>query len=423
VDGVTTLPLGTSDWARLVAKQPQIPVLNRYFEETPTNQVEGASLLARPALRQWKRIGTGPIQGIYSQPGSFSDALFAVSGGSLYRVNTDNSDALIGTGLLPGNPEGFVRMAATAAIGSTPEMLYIADGAALWLYLESSYAFGTLTLSGALTAGEGFRLGSSYYQWTGGSVDAGTPAGTLANPWLVKIEATSFDSFGNAWAAVNGLGNAGVQYSTALTANVDATARSYTTSTLNVQSINPDIAGNSVVTTETGANLAWGAGNLSGGGAASFTTVDVPDSLKAIAVAFIAGYIIVVVAPDPGFVGRFFWIEPGETYIRNLSFATAERLPDPLHSVRTVGDQIWLFGTNTTEVWYPTGDVVTPFIRTQGQLFDRGIVEGTDVQIRDVVYVTDREGNSYALAGGQGRLISDPSVAERNREALKIWGA
>jgi hypothetical protein len=418
---VVTLPLGTSDWQRLVAKQPQVPVLNRYFEQAPTNQVEGASLLARPALRQWKRIGTGPIQGIYSQPGSFSDALFAVSGGALYRVDRDNSDTLIGTGLLATNPQAFVRMAATAAIGSTPEFLFLADGNALWLYLENSYSLGTLT--GAMVSGDVVQIGSFFYQWTSGDVNAGTPDGSVTDPWLVKIEATTTDSFGNMFQAINGTGNAGVVYSTALIASPDARARSFTTSTLKVQALDPGAGGDTVVTTTTGAGLSWGGPSLSGGGGASLEIIDVPDGLKAIAVAFIAGYIIVVVAPDPGFVGRFFWIEPGETFIRPLNFATAERAPDPLHSVRTVGDQIWLFGTNTTEAWYPTGDVITPFLRTQGQLFDRGIIEGTDVQVGDTVYVTDREGTTFALRGGQSQIISDPSVAERNREALAIWGA
>ena len=38
--------------------------------------------------------------------------------------------------------------------------------------------------------------------------------------------------------------------------------------------------------------------------------------------------------------GRFYWIEPGEHVIDPLNFATAERLPDPVLSVRAVGDLV-----------------------------------------------------------------------------------
>ena len=417
---MVNLPLGRSDWRRGYG-EPQERLVNRYFEENPVNKVEGVSILARPALRLWKRIGVGPIQGIYSQPGSFEDALFVASGGKMYRVETDNSDSEIGDGLAPGTGVGFVRMAATSALGpGTPEMLWTADGATLWLYMANSYAFGVLTLDGSIVNNNEVEIGGVYYRWTAGDVNTGTPAGTNTDPWLVAVDGGTVSSLNNLLQAINGTGEAGVQYSLNLVEHPTVLARSSTFTTLSVQAWDVGADGDTITTAVvTGADLSWSGATLDGGGSETWSAVDVPDNLRPVAVAFIGGYILVVVAKAQGFNGRFFWIEPGETFIRPLNYATAERAPDPLHSVRVVGDQIWLFGTNTTEVWYMTGNADFPFIRTQGQMFDRGIVEGTDVQIKDVVYLTDTNGEVYALAGGQPRPIGNPSIAERNRSALK----
>lgn len=148
---MVNLPLGTSDWRRSVSGEPFIQMRNRYFEVNPTNQAEQTAILTRPALKRWKTIGSGPIKGLYSQPGSFNDALFVLSGEEIYRVDQNDVTTFIGAGFFQGNPEGFASMAATAAIGpGTPEMLYIADGQTLWLYMQNGYALGVLTASAAI---------------------------------------------------------------------------------------------------------------------------------------------------------------------------------------------------------------------------------------------------------------------------------
>jgi hypothetical protein len=346
--------------------------------------------------------------------------LFVISGEELYRVDTNNVATLLGDGFFAGRPNAFASMSATAAIGSTPAMLFIADGQVLWLYLEDGFAVGVLSASGAIANGDVVRIGDVYYQWTNGSVNAGSPAGTVGNPWLVNLGIGNAAAFDALRKAINANGLPGTDYSTALTEHPTVFGRSSTASNLVVQAKVNGAASNAIVTTETGANIAWGAGTLTGGGADSLTPVAVPDDLPAVSVGFIAGYTIVVIGSAPtGFAGRFFWIEPGETFIRPLNFATAERSPDPLFSVRVIGDQFWLFGTSTTEIWYPTGDLLIPFARIQGQLFDRGIVEGTDVQIKDAVIVADTDGVVYELRGGQPRRVSDHSVEERIRVALR----
>jgi hypothetical protein len=125
---MTMIPLGTTDWRRPAAKEPVIPVLNRMYETNPTNLQEQSALLARPGLRRFLNVGIGPIRQIYSQPGSFGDALFAVSYDTLYKIASDETVTALGSGIFGWTIKSTPSMAATASIGSTPEYLYIADG-------------------------------------------------------------------------------------------------------------------------------------------------------------------------------------------------------------------------------------------------------------------------------------------------------
>lgn len=418
---MTTLPLGNSDWYRRVAQEPHILVRNRYFEQNPTNQIEQAALIGRPGLKRWQTVGAGPIRGLYSQPGSFEDALFVASESSLWRVDQDNSQTFIGSGL-QGSLRASVSMAATARIGSTPEYLFVADGAILWLYIENGYALGTLTATGTIATTYKIQIDGIYYQWTSGSVDTGAPAGTSANPWLVALGSSNADAINNMALALAAEGVAGTTYSTNLTAHPTVTYQGYTSSQLIVKALDAGPTGNALSTTViSGANIAWGATTLAGGGDPSFTQVQVPDDLGVVSVGFIAGFIIVVVTQGQGYNGRWFWIEPGETIIRPLNFATAERSPDPLYAVIVVGDQFWLLGSATTEVWYPNGGTGTdnvPFSRVQGQLFDRGTWNGTAVQLKENLFIVDSDGAVFNLNGGLNR-ISTPAVEERIRQAMR----
>ena len=281
------IPLGQSAYHRTVAQEPEIRVLNRYFEADPTNQVDQVALIARPALKRLLFVGEGQIRGWYSQPGSFDDALFVVSGTTLWRVDRDLSRTALGNGIFG------LSLRANVSMTATDEFLFVADGRLLWVY--------------------------------------------------------------------NGV---------------------------------------------------------------TLTQVAVPDDAGVISVGMIANFVIVVIAQGYGMNGRFYWIEPGDTTIDPLNFATAERSPDPLWNVTIVGDQFWLPGTNTNEVWYPTGNPDAPFLRVQGRLFDRGIWEGTAVQVKDTLVLVDTDGIVYAVGAGPQR-ISTSGIEERIRRAMvaqKIGG-
>lgn len=150
---------------------------------------------------------------------------------------------------------------------------------------------------------------------------------------------------------------------------------------------------------------------------ATCAQVVTPDDVGIISVGFNASYIICVVAQGFGFNGRFYWIEPGEIIIDPLNFATAERAPDPVYNVICVGDQFWLPGANSTEVWYFTGDPDAPVSRVQGRLFDRGVWEGCAVAIKDSMIMVDADGRVYDVASGADP-ISTPDIEERIRKAI-----
>lgn len=416
------IALGRADYHRTVAREARIQTLNRFFEQNPALVQALVALISRPALRRWLAVGDGPIRGVYSQPGSFNDALFVVSGQEWYRIDKDATITLLTSDLLPGN--GAVSMAGTGTIGTgstaVPEFMYLADGRNLWLYTEKGYAKGTI--AGTPADNDVIRVGDMYYKFTSGSVDAGTPDGTVANPWLVKHSFSvpiSWQHF--AWAIGSG-GTPGTDYSTALTPNLDATLSVVDLASVQVRALKTGVAGNAVITTETGAGIAWGAGTLVGGGTGNVTIVATPDDIGPISLGYCASYVIVVPAQGEGINGRFWWIQPGETTIDPLDFATAERAPDPIFAVVVFGDQFWLPGSNTTEVWYFTGNIDSPVLRLQGVTFDRGTWAGAAIQVKESMIIVDSDGGVFQIAGGLKR-ISNPSIEQRIRQAIAYQAA
>lgn len=409
------IPLGRADYSRQVPKEARIQLKNRFYEGNPVLTDSGTGFLARPALRRFLKVGSGPIRGVYSQPGSFDDCLFVVSGSEWYRVDRDLTVTLL-QGSIQGGDTGSVSMAATGNIGTTPAFCYLADGSILYLYVENGYATGTI--SGTPANNDVVRLGSMYYKFTNGSVNAGTPAGTVANPWLVALgisQAAAWQNFSDA-VANNAVG--GSEYSSALMINPDAKPISTTNASVSFHATGVGSLGNAVPTTETGAAIAWTNPTLTGGGTPSVSQVETPDNVGVISLGYIASYVVVVPAQGQDINGRFFWIEPGETTIDPLNFATAERSPDPVNQVIVFADQFWLPGTNTTEVWYFTGDLSSPVARLQGVTFDRGTWPGTAIAVKESMFITDNDGAVFQVAGGLQR-VSNPGIEEQIREAIQ----
>lgn len=409
-----------SDFRRKVADPGSLILKNRYYEKNPFMTDEGSSLLARPGMKRLTYVGTGPIRGLASEPGSFNGDLFVASGGGLWRVDSNLTNTSLYTGLF--NPDrGTVRMAITAKIDTVPEYLFIADGSTLLVYIANGYAQNVLT--GTPANNDVVRLDLMYYKYTNGSVNAGTPAGTLANPWLVNLGANSLAAFTNLANAINASGVAGTDYSSGVLSNTTVKSFGYSSTTMSVRATVIGALGNSLPSTETGAALSWTNGaTLTGGGSPTINQVQMPNSVGAIDVAVINSFVIVVPVQTNGFQGRFYWIEPGETTIDPLNFATAERSPDGIYGVQVFGDQFWLPGESTTEVWYVSGSTdptVSPMQRLQGVVLDRGSWLNTAKAIHETMVVVDADGGVFTVQGGSPQRVSTPDIEEQIRRAMQ----
>ena len=71
---------------------------------------------------------------------------------------------------------------------------------------------------------------------------------------------------------------------------------------------------------------------------------------------------------------QVFWITNAYSVIVDpLNFASAEGSPDLLLCLLSDHEMLWLFGSNSTEVWYDSGDPLFPFTKVQGGSIQYGI--------------------------------------------------
>lgn len=421
---VKKIEVAVSDVRRNVAKEADVMVVNRFIEPNAILSDAQPAHIARPGLKYWKSVGEGPIRKIFHQPGAFDDDLFVVSGDELYRVDRITGDETLISSTIFGNDTGSSpSMACTGdfAITGIGPRLWIADGQQLYVYMEDGYATGRLTYSGTISDGDTVRIGTVYYRFSTGSLDSGSPAGTSGNPWRVLIGVSEVISLTNLYKAINASGTPGTEYSTALTTeSPDAVAMTATTSGLYVRSTLGGLFGNATVTTETGANLSWtNGGTMTNGNTPGLFTVPTPDDVGVLSVATINQFIIVIPSQGEGLNGRFYFIRPGEVVIDPLDFYTAERSADPIYQCIVFGDQFWLAGQDTTEVWYCTGNDDNPMQRLQGVVFDRGVHNGTAIQVKTSMVLVDSLGGVFQISGGENR-ISTPDIEERIRKAIAL---
>lgn len=411
---MTSVPLGIDAYNRMYAQEPVIEVRNRFFERTPANQVDGVDLLSRPVTAYLETIGSAPLRRLHTQPGSFDGDLFAFMGDSLYRYNGVDAPALIASGLNDSSTPSFAVMKGQIALVEF-EYLFVNDGLNLYYYEGETYATGVLT--GTVADTDTIAINSTYYEWTSGSVNAGTPDGSLANPFLVALGGDNTTALANMLAALNFTGTSGTTYSTTLGgANADVFATASDATTLSVRARTRGTSGNAITTAETGAALAWGGATLSGGGVNALSQVTTPDDVAISSIAPLATHVVAVQANS----GRFYWIEPGQTVIDPLNFATAEQSPDNVVEVIAVGDQIWFLGQDSIEPWYASGSDPA-FVPSQGRVFADGMFPGTAVEIDNFVILVGNDNIVYKVGGGIEQ-ISNHGIEEKIRIARKALG-
>lgn len=429
---MVTLPLGVGAYKRLAAAEPEIKLVNRYLEKAPTNLREHTALIGRPGTSSLVSFSGGSIRANYSKPGLFNGDLFTVAGSSLYRyssagVTTQITGTIAGT----GNPN------VTWEKGIGYEYLFIADGTNLQYY--SSHAVGTLTLTGGSitdfqTGGQKININGTYYAWSA-NVEYNTPAGTITSPYLALLGSATPDgngltgdasSLSNMALLLNGSGVPGANYSNEVPGpnpNVTAAATAFIPYKLIVTAIAGDSTGNAITTTSTGSFIAWGSGTLVGGGGTALQSVSgLGPGETALAVASVSGYVLISVSNSQ----KFYWLNPGETVINPLNFASKESNPDNITDMLTVGDQVLIAGQGSLENWYATGSFAAPFAPYEGRVFVRGVIPGTMVNVNDSAVFIGNDGVVYNVGYTFGdsvkygvNRISNHGIEERIRMQLR----
>jgi hypothetical protein len=118
---------------------------------------------------------------------------------------------------------------------------------------------------------------------------------------------------------------------------------------------------------------------------------------------------------------RFYWIEPGESTIDGLSFISAERNPDDIVSVVAIGDELWVIGQSTCEVFSSSGDINAPFIRISGRVYQTGCVDKHSVTqtlkntIPCLIWITPSK--EVVLSQGVPSKISNEAIEEVLKKA------
>lgn len=141
-----------------------------------------------------------------------------------------------------------------------------------------------------------------------------------------------------------------------------------------------------------------------------FTAISLPEGEAVVDLDQINGYVILL-TPS----GRFYWLEPGSTIVGALNFATAESSPDGAIAIRRLGDEFWIFGTQTVEPWQPTGDADLPFQRAVGRVYDRGCLHRDTVRRFDNSLVWVGDDLIVYRGGAVPQAISDNGISERLR--------
>ena len=145
------------------------------------------------------------------------------------------------------------------------------------------------------------------------------------------------------------------------------------------------------------------------------------DSFPSVGMVTFMNYKFIVSSIDDG---RFFWNDVFSLNFDPTYYATAEGEPDRLEGLISDGKKLYLFGTETTEVWYDTGD---SFARVPGAMGPPGCLSyKTIVLLRDIVFFVGSDGVVYMMSGLQRQRISNNYVERRLEEEsysnLKSYG-
>ena len=156
-----------------------------------------------------------------------------------------------------------------------------------------------------------------------------------------------------------------------------------------------------------------------------FQQITDPDFAGAVTVAYLDGY-FVFNQPDSEVV----WVTSllDGTSVDPLDFASVEASPDLMVALAAVHRELWMFGSNSIEVWYDAGNVDFPLAPIQGAFIETGCVAPFSVAKLDnsVWWLgqDDRgQGMIFRSAGYAAKRISTHAVEWQIQQYLTLSDA
>ena len=94
-----------------------------------------------------------------------------------------------------------------------------------------------------------------------------------------------------------------------------------------------------------------------------------------------------------------------------LDYATAEAAPDNLVGVGTTRQNVWLFGEESVEIWYNSGNADFPFQRVPGGVIDLGCAAvATITEIEGVLHWLSNKKTVVCNVGYTFKVVSVPGI-------------
>lgn len=141
------------------------------------------------------------------------------------------------------------------------------------------------------------------------------------------------------------------------------------------------------------------------------STISDPDFLGANHVRYLDGYFIFD-EPDSN---QWYISGLNDTTFDALDIATAEASPDEIVNIEINNHNVFVFGTQTIEVYYNSGDADFPFVRINGAVIDVGCsAPSTLCKMAGALFFLGGDANGsgivYMMQGYQAVRISTPAI-------------
>jgi len=152
------------------------------------------------------------------------------------------------------------------------------------------------------------------------------------------------------------------------------------------------------------------------------STVTFPDSAGVSSVAVLNGYFLALRTDTQ----RVYFSAVGGITFAALDYFSAETQPDNLVNIAVFGDELWLLGQSSVEVYVPSGDADAPFTRVNGRMFPMGCAaRDAVVKMDDGIIWVGQDRIVYHSGSAPVRISSETieqALSENEAADLTGWG-